>query len=124
MSLRLSKKHGVNPSVLKCIFCGDDYGVALCGAIKGDAEAPRQMHHGFCEKCEEALFKNDGVGIIEVMDNDHEYRTGNIWAIKREVILKIYPQHKEEDKIIKMDATSCVKLGFHEFLPKEKECQS
>ena len=38
-SITLSPKHGVNPSVLCCICCGKDYGVAMLGKLKGDKEA-------------------------------------------------------------------------------------
>ena len=44
--IRLSEKHGVNPSVMLCFLCGESYGVALLGKHKDehshDAEAPRE----------------------------------------------------------------------------------
>lgn len=39
-SIKLSPKHGVNPSILHCICCGKDYGIAMLGKLKGDKEAP------------------------------------------------------------------------------------
>ena len=42
MSLRLSKEHGLNPSLLVCPICGKDVGIALLGA-NGGKKAPYQM---------------------------------------------------------------------------------
>ncbi len=54
MSVRLSKKHGVNPSLLVCPLCGEEFGVALLGALKNDEEAPRRMlSTELCLRCNE-----------------------------------------------------------------------
>jgi hypothetical protein len=54
MSVRLSKKHGVNPSLLVCPLCQEEFGVALLGALKNDEEAPRHMlSTEFCVRCNE-----------------------------------------------------------------------
>lgn len=42
-SILLSNKHGVNPSLMVCPCCGESTGVALCGRLPDDAEAPRSM---------------------------------------------------------------------------------
>ena len=39
----LSKKHGLNPSMVVCPICGKAESVALLGHIKGDEEAPRYI---------------------------------------------------------------------------------
>ena len=72
-SIRLSKKHGVNPTICKCFFCGESKGIALLGQIgdlrKGeDIEAPREcvMDYEPCEKCQENM--NKGVALIGVTD--------------------------------------------------------
>lgn len=54
-SIKLSPKHGLNPSLVKCFWCGEDMGIALCGRLKGDIEAPRAMITGYepCDKCRE-----------------------------------------------------------------------
>ena len=53
MSIRLSEKYGVNPTVQKCFWCGGDIGVALLGRLKGDAEAPRSavLDYSLCDDC-------------------------------------------------------------------------
>lgn len=40
-SIRLSPKHGLNPSISVCFFCGEDKNeIILPGKLEGDAEAP------------------------------------------------------------------------------------
>lgn len=50
-NIKLSPKHGVNPSMLQCACCGKDMGLALFGRLKGDAEAPRIIKNDLCEDC-------------------------------------------------------------------------
>jgi hypothetical protein len=38
-SIRLSEKHGVNPSLMLCFYCGEASGVALLGRLKGDQDS-------------------------------------------------------------------------------------
>jgi hypothetical protein len=82
-SLRLSPKHGVNPSLLACFACSEDTGVALLGRIRKpiptpgrpvihhddddfDAKAPRRIRdHTLCARCKEVL-ASGAVILIEV----------------------------------------------------------
>lgn len=52
-SIKLSKEHGVNPSVFHCFWCGREMGIALFGRLPKDAEAPRStvINYAFCEHC-------------------------------------------------------------------------
>ena len=74
--IRLSPKHGVNPTLLKCFWCGGDMGIALLGKLKGDAEAPRETCMGLepCDKCKANMVK--GVALIEI-DGDGSKYGGN-----------------------------------------------
>lgn len=65
MSIRLSEKHGVNPTLCKCFYCGESKGVALLGKLPDDAEAPREcvMDYEPCDECKEKFSK--GVLCIE-----------------------------------------------------------
>ena len=65
-SIRLSEKHGVNPSLLQCFFCGESKGIALMGKLPNDEQAPHQcvMDYEPCDKCIENM--NLGVTLIEV----------------------------------------------------------
>lgn len=83
--IRLSKKHGLNPSILVCPICGKESGLALCGKMKGDAEAPRYMlDNKPCNDCKEK-FEDGYVAIMEAtMDaNNKPQRTGRLAFIKR-----------------------------------------
>jgi hypothetical protein len=66
--LKLSPKHGVNPTIPICLWCGKEKEeIALLGQInKKDSEAPRRviMDYEPCEQCKE-LF-NMGIHIIGV----------------------------------------------------------
>ena len=55
MSLRLSKEHGLNPSLLVCPICGKDVGIALLGA-NGDKKAPYQITSiELCNDCKQKV---------------------------------------------------------------------
>lgn len=67
-SIRISEKHGVNPTICNCFFCGEAKHIALMGKLKGDVEAPHScvMDYEPCDKCQEKM--SLGVTLIEVFD--------------------------------------------------------
>lgn len=75
--ITLSPKHGVNPSLLKCPICGKEYGLALFGRLKGDAEAPKQTTGEPCDECQQKY-----VTILEVTDDNYNL-TGRCVHIPR-----------------------------------------
>lgn len=84
--IKLSPKHGVNPSVLHCIACGKDYGIAMLGKLKGDAEAPKDLYRGLCKECQ-SVVDQGGVILIEVKDGEtsnNPYRTGKIIGLSKD----------------------------------------
>lgn len=82
--ITLSPKHGVNPSLLRCICCGKDYGVAMLGKLKGDAEAPKELFQGLCDDCQGVVDKG-GALFIEVKDGESgNERTGRIVGVSKE----------------------------------------
>lgn len=84
-SIRLSPKHGLNPSLLHCRFCGKEYGIALCGRLPDDAEAPRHTSHGVCDDCTKVLDVG-GLLVIEVRDGEsgpNPYRTGRMVGVSK-----------------------------------------
>jgi len=101
--IRLSPKHGVNPAIPKCYFCGEDKNeIVLFGKLPNDAEAP---HHQVidkqpCEKC--AGWMVQGVMLISVRvgetDLDNPYRTGIMCVVKDEFIRRVItpPELMEE----------------------------
>lgn len=55
MALRLSKKYGLNPSLLICPICGNDAGIALLGD-NGGKKAPYQMiSMDLCDDCKQKI---------------------------------------------------------------------
>lgn len=80
--ITLSKKHGINPSLDICFWCGEPKGLALCGRMKGDAEAPKNMVTSLepCDKCKEK-FKL-GVHLIEVVDDGSHCGNNKAFAFK------------------------------------------
>jgi len=69
-SITLSSKYGVNPSLMQCFFCGEASGVALCGRLPGDAEAPHMMclDHEPCSECKKHM--EMGIILVSVQDAD------------------------------------------------------
>lgn len=85
-SIRVSKKHGVNPSLLQCFYCIKDVGVALMGKLPGDKEAPRRVcaDKEPCDECKKHM--EAGIILISVREDDatmNPYRTGG-WVVLRE----------------------------------------
>lgn len=73
-SIRVSEKHGVNPSMTYCAICGESIGLALHGRLPGDAQAPRDIPDDSpCDKCCKDLdsYKEKGF-IFLIIDNEYE----------------------------------------------------
>lgn len=69
-SIKLSPKHGVNPTIPRCFFCGGEKNeIALMGRLKGDVEAPKDciLDYVPCEKCQKAFAA--GILCIGVQSN-------------------------------------------------------
>lgn len=80
--IRVSEKHGVNPSITICPICGKETGIALLGKLKGDKEAPMRMLSDPCDDCISKL-GNDKIYILVI--NDQGYGTKGI-IIKRSAL--------------------------------------
>lgn len=65
----LSEKHGLNPTIPLCFWCGKEKNeVALLGKLKDDKEAPKNCLLDY-EPCNECKKQFDlGIAIIEVVD--------------------------------------------------------
>jgi hypothetical protein len=85
-SIKLSPKHGVNPSVTHCECCGKEIGIAMFGKLKGDVEAPKDVFMGLCDDCQKVI-DQQGLMIIEVRDGEsgkNPYRTGRLVGITKD----------------------------------------
>ena len=82
----LSPKHGVNPSLATCFWCGKPMGVALVGRIRkpgdSDAEAPREACFGLepCAECEKKFAL--GVHLVEVTEDGSRFGGNKRFALK------------------------------------------
>lgn len=99
--IKISPKHGVNPCIPVCFFCGQDKNeVALLGQIgdrrKGeDLEAPRRavLDYVPCEECQKKFA--EGVLLVEVTTSpeyigmpiaENAYPTGRYVVVKPEAL--------------------------------------
>ena len=68
-SIRLSERHGVNPTLCLCFWCGEEDGsLALLGRIgAGDLEAPHRacLNYDPCDACKEKW--DSGITLLEVV---------------------------------------------------------
>lgn len=80
--IRVSEKHGVNPSITICPICGKETDIALLGKLKGDKEAPMRMLSDPCDDCVSKL-GNDKIYILAI--DDQGYGTKGI-IIKRSAL--------------------------------------
>lgn len=90
-SIKLSKKHGVNPTMCHCFFCGETKHIALLGKIGGrneDLEAPMScvMDYEPCEKCQDNM--SQGVTLVEVSEKQP---MDNRPALTAQNNQKVYP---------------------------------
>jgi len=106
-SIQLHRKHGVNPTMPICFYCGEEKGeIVLLGAaskkITGQDEAPRHicLDKEPCDKCKEMM--SQGVMLIGVRDgdtpSDNPYRTGEICVITDDAARRMFqPESMVED---------------------------
>lgn len=66
--ITLSKKHGLNPSVMVCPICGKEESIAILGHIKGDKEAPRYIQGDICDECK-AKVNDNRCFVVSVDEN-------------------------------------------------------
>jgi len=104
-SIRLSPKHGVNPTIPFCLFCNEPkHEVILAGYLPGDQEAPTRAvwDRQPCEKCKEHMAS--GVVLISVRDGesgDNPYRTGGWVVVTDDAIRKVIQTPEVRDAILK-----------------------
>lgn len=58
MSIKFSKKHGLNPSIGVCPIClKENDEILLLGRLSNDSEAPRKTISNVCSECQSKLDK-------------------------------------------------------------------
>lgn len=126
-SIRISQKHGVNPTIPICFWCGKEKNeIALLGKLPGDAEAPRSTwligDYEPCEACKK--LREQGIDLVEATDHPtiHEkqppwhgaYPTGRHMILKERAIRSIFSPEIADDlckrRIGFMDSETLIKL--------------
>ena len=127
--ITLSKEFGVNPSITRCMCCGEEYGLALLGISYKDkktgkvAQAPHYMYHGLCDKCQDVVDQG-GMMIIEVKDGEKApdpYRTGRLVGITKDARKRMFPD--QESPIVYMEESMFTPM-FGEYCQKSEEVES
>jgi hypothetical protein len=88
--VRLSEKHGLNPCIPKCFWCGEDKNeIALLGRLPNDAEAPCSVILDYepCDKCKEEHAK----GILVLVVDHKPFTQGQPPMCKDAERLYVYP---------------------------------
>lgn len=123
-SIRLSPKHGLNPSLMVCYYCGEEYGIALPGLLKHDTQAPRSCVWDMtpCPSC--YGYMREGV-ILICVSKDSDPNDRNPWregpwcvvsdaAIKRMVNEPLASQIvKSRFALVPLDAWEAMGLPTH-----------
>ena len=131
--IEISPKHGLNPTIPVCFWCGKDKNeIALLGRIRektkrgSDIEAPRRMVIDYepCDECKKMW--ESGIAVFEAqetptMPNQPEiqkgiYPTGRLVVMTVEGADRVFPQHAPWSKGQKVFVDSTV---FSHFLPED-----
>lgn len=123
-SIRLSEKHGVNPTLGRCFYCGGETNeIGLLGRLPGDAEAPRRAVLSMepCGTCAEHM----KAGVIEVRDGEegeNPYRTGAMSVMRDDAVRRLIQPPALADDVLRrrmcfVPAAVWTMLG----LPRTKE---
>lgn len=89
--MRLSAKHGVNPSMGVCFWCGEDDGtIALPGRLPGDAEAPRRAVWSMepCAKCKANMAL--GITLMEANGDTKPEPTGRWVVVTEDCVRRLF----------------------------------
>lgn len=97
--MRLHAKHGLNPTMAICFWCGETREILLLGASY-EGEAPREMLTDYepCDNCKSLM--DGGVTLLEVSEapkmeglkpiQDRYYPTGRWMVIKEEAVSRVF----------------------------------
>jgi hypothetical protein len=91
-SIKLHPKHGLNPTISTCYFCGKEKNelVLLGNSYKEQAPKNLVINKEPCNTCKD--YMNKGTLLISVKDNtdhDNPYRTGKLCVITKDAAKRI-----------------------------------
>jgi len=100
--IKISEKHGVNPSLGICFWCGEHTNeIILFGKIKDDKEAPREACVSMepCDKCKENM--SMGITIMEATNTyDGPKPTGRWWVLTEDAIKRIFNSEDQLENVL------------------------
>lgn len=99
--IRVSEKHGVNPSITICPICGKETGIALLGKLKGDEETPRKIIGDLCDDCISKL-GDDKIYILAINDQGCNTKSIIIERSALNISIKGYITLMKEDEFDKV----------------------
>lgn len=136
-SIRISKKHGLNPTIPVCFWCGEEkQEIALMGHVStkdnNDFEMPMRcvINYEPCEKCA-AAWKN-AVIILETTEKDIKrpaisknndkniYPTGSLVGITEDAASRIFEHDYKFGEVILLDEKP-FKTLFADAISESKE---
>lgn len=117
-NIKISPKHGVNPSICKCFFCGQDKGIVLLGKLKNDAEAPREivMDYEPCDNCLAGMQQgvtllevsnvqpSDGRPSVKAQDGSEVYPLERMVVLKAEAVSRMFNMNMKAGQRIFVDS--------------------
>lgn len=89
--MKLSPKHGLNPTISVCFFCGQDKGeIIISGYLKGDAEAPKRAIANYepCDECKKQMSRGTLVIEVSTEDNGAPHIQEGAWPTGRWCVIK------------------------------------
>jgi hypothetical protein len=133
MSIKLSQQHGVNPSLICCVWCGESKGVALVGRLPNDAKAPDKIIENYepCDKCLEIF--SQGVLIVETTDTPpfpnappigkgegiDRYPTGRHAVVRPEAIYELIDDKAIADGVVASGRAIVSTETYNTIIPQE-----
>lgn len=129
-SIKISPKHGLNPSIPVCFWCGEEKSeIVLLGRVdKEDSQAPMHMVMNYepCEKCKKAF--SMGIHVIGVNTKPYEngqppiqedgevmlYPSGAFFVATEQWVNRVITNDQDRERILK-----CGKLLLDDSIVKE-----
>ena len=124
----LHPKHGVNPTMGVCFWCGQEDGtIGLLGFNK-DREAPKHtiLSKDPCDKCKAKMAQ--GIALIEATDreepgllklNDRTYATGRWLVVREEWVQRCIHPEALRDQVLRVRKSFIDREMFAMLMPKE-----
>ena len=112
MNIRLSEKHGLNPTLGICFYCGKETGeIGLLGRMKDDEEAPRYaiLSKEPCDECKK-VFENNFT-LFEADERTGEL-SGRYWAMPFEKAYEYLEKSIVDGKAVRVTKETALEMGL------------